>query len=394
MKVDVLVIGAGPSGCVASAYLHQQGLNVKVVEKTTFPRFVIGESLLPRCMEHFEEVGLLEALKAANFEIKRGARFLRDDIVCNFDFSDKHSEGWDWTWQVPRAEFDTILAKEVEKMGVTISFEHEVVAVDIADNGTSTTTIHDADGNPYQVEAKFIVDSSGYGRVLPRLLDLDKPSSIPEHSSIFGHVKDVNRPEGEEGTLITFDVLDKDTWFWVIPFSNGDTSLGFVGKNEFIDSFEGDTSERLKTMFKQSDYYYERFKDAPLLFEPKSIRNYSKAVTKFYGNGFVLTGNSAEFLDPVFSSGVTFATESALKSAKLISKQLKGEPVDWEEDYANYIKSGVDVFATYVKEWYTGNLQTLFSLQIIRKSKAKEMVVSILIRDNVLQMPILYLLEH
>ncbi|UPS92757.1 MULTISPECIES: NAD(P)/FAD-dependent oxidoreductase [unclassified Bizionia] len=360
MKVDVLVIGAGPSGCVASAYLHQQGLNVKVVEKTTFPRFVIGESLLPRCMEHFEEVGLLKALKAANFEIKRGARFLRDDIVCNFDFSDKHSEGWDWTWQVPRAEFDTILAKEVEKMGVTISFEHEVVAVDIADNGTSTTTIHDADGNPYQVEAKFIVDSSGYGRVLPRLLDLDKPSSIPEHSSIFGHVKDVNRPEGEEGTLITFDVLDKDTWFWVIPFSNGDTSLGFVGKNEFIDSFEGDTSERLKTMFKQSDYYYERFKDAPLLFEPKSIRNYSKAVTKFYGNGFVLTGNSAEFLDPVFSSGVTFATESALKSAKLISKQLKGEPVDWEEDYANYIKSGVDVFATYVKEWYTGNLQTLF----------------------------------
>tara|TARA_R110002012_G_scaffold322083_1_gene554838 strand:- start:17831 stop:19087 length:1257 start_codon:yes stop_codon:yes gene_type:complete len=360
MKVDVLVIGAGPSGCVASAYLHQQGLNVKVVEKTTFPRFVIGESLLPRCMDHFEEVGLIDALKAANFEIKRGARFMKGDVVCNFDFSDKHSEGWDWTWQVPRADFDTILANEVEKMGVNISFEHEVVAVEIDDNGSSTTTINDREGNPYKVEAKFIVDSSGYGRVLPRLLNLDKPSSIPEHSSIFGHVKDVNRPEGKEGTLITFDVLDKDTWFWVIPFSNGNTSLGFVGKNDFIDSFEGDTTERLQTMFKQSDYYHERFKDAPLLFEPKSIRNYSKAVTKFYGKGFVLTGNSAEFLDPVFSSGVTFATESALKSAKLISKQLQGKPVDWEEDYSNYIKSGVDVFSTYVKEWYTGNLQTLF----------------------------------
>mgnify|MGYP003108840895 CR=1 FL=1 len=360
MKVDVLVIGAGPSGCVASAYLHQQGLNVKVVEKTTFPRFVIGESLLPRCMDHFEEVGLIDALKAANFEIKRGARFMKGDVVCNFDFSDKHSEGWDWTWQVPRADFDAILANEVEKMGVNISFEHEVVAVEIDDNGSSTTTINDAEGNPYNVEAKFIVDSSGYGRVLPRLLNLDKPSSIPEHSSIFGHVKDVNRPEGKEGTLITFDVLDKDTWFWVIPFSNGNTSLGFVGKNDFIDSFEGDTTERLQNMFKQSDYYHERFKDAPLLFEPKSIRNYSKAVTKFYGKGFVLTGNSAEFLDPVFSSGVTFATESALKSAKLISKQLQGKPVDWEEDYSNYIKSGVDVFSTYVKEWYTGNLQTLF----------------------------------
>ncbi|MGY0391017.1 NAD(P)/FAD-dependent oxidoreductase [Bizionia sp. KMM 8389] len=360
MKVDVLVIGAGPSGCVASAYLQKQGLQVKVVEKSLFPRFVIGESLLPRCMEHFEEAGLLEALKLADFEVKKGARFLRDDIVCNFDFSDKHTDGWDWTWQVPRADFDYILANEVIKKGVDLSFEHEVVDVQIDADGVSRTTINDADGVPYHVEAKFIIDSSGYGRVLPRLLGLDKPSNIPEHSSIFGHVEDVNRPEGEEGTLITFDVLDKDTWFWVIPFSNGNTSLGFVGKNEFIDSFEGDTSERLKNMLKQSDYYYERFKDAPLLFEPKSIRNYSKAVTKFHGNGFALTGNSAEFLDPVFSSGVTFATESAIKSAKLITKQLQGDAVDWDVEYADYIKSGVDVFATYVKEWYTGNLQTLF----------------------------------
>src|SRR5690606_5954872 len=95
-------------------------------------------------------------------------------------------------------------------------------------------------------------------------------------------------------------------------------------------------------------------------FEPITIKNYSKAVTKFYGKGFVLTGNSAEFLDPVFSSGVTFATESALKASKLIAKELQGEVVNWKEDYEGYIKSGVDVFATYVKEWYTGNLQTLF----------------------------------
>ena len=360
IHIDVLIIGAGPSGCVAAAYLNNKGFNIKVVEKSVFPRFVIGESLLPRCMDHFEEVGLLECLKAANFEIKRGARFLRDDVVCNFDFSKKHTDGWNWTWQVPRADFDNILVNEIIKKGVDVSFQHEVVGVNIADDGASTTIVKDPDGNEYNIHAKFIIDSSGYGRVLPRLLDLEKPSTIPEHSSIFGHVKDINRPEGEEGTLITFDVLDKDTWFWVIPFSNGNTSLGFVGKNEFIDSFEGTTSERLQTMFKQSDYYYKRFKDAPLLFEPKSIRNYSKAVKQFYGKGFALTGNSAEFLDPVFSSGVTFATESALKVAKVLTKELRGETVNWEEDYANYIKKGVDVFATYVKEWYTGNLQTLF----------------------------------
>lgn len=359
-SVDVLIIGAGPSGCVSAAYLHKQGFNIKVIEKSQFPRFVIGESLLPRCMDHFEEVGLLDCLKARNFEVKAGARFLRDDIVCNFDFSKKHTEGWNWTWQVPRADFDNTLALELQKWGVDIQFQHEVVDVDIKDDGTSTTKVKDQHGNDYSIDAKFIVDSSGYGRVLPRLLDLDKPSSIPEHSSIFTHVKDLKRPEGREGTLITFDVLDKDTWFWVIPFSNGITSIGFVGKNELIDSYEGTSTERMKAMLKLSKYYNERFEDLDFEFDPVCIRNYSKAVKKFYGKGFVLTGNSAEFLDPVFSSGVTFATESALQSAKLIAKELNGENVDWETDYADYIKSGVNVFATYVKEWYTGNLQTLF----------------------------------
>ena len=360
IHVDVLIIGAGPSGCVAAAYLNNQGYDIKVVEKSVFPRFVIGESLLPRCMDHFEEVGLLDCLKAANFELKPGARFLRGDVVCNFDFSDKHSEGWDWTWQVPRADFDHILVKEIIKKGVDVSFEHEVTAVEIADDGSSKTTIKTKEGDTYTIHAKFIIDSSGYGRVLPRLLDLDKPSALPDHSSIFTHVKDVNREEGTEGTLITFDVLDKDTWFWVIPFSNGNTSLGFVSKTEYIDSFKGSNTERMKEMLKLSDYYYDRFKDVDFLFEPINIKNYSKSVKQLYGKGYALTGNSSEFLDPVFSSGVTFATESALMSAKLISKELRGELVDWEEEYSNYIKYGVAVFSTYVKEWDTGNLQTLF----------------------------------
>src|SRR5690606_1407455 len=172
--IDVLIIGAGPSGCVAAAYLNNQGCKIKVVEKSVFPRFVIGESLLPRCMDHFEEVGLLECLKEAKFELKPGARFLKGDIVCNFDFSNKHSEGWDWTSQVPRADFDYILAKEIIKKGVDVSFEHEVVDVNINEDGSSKTTVKTKEGDTYTIHAKFIIDSSGYGRVLPRLLDLDK----------------------------------------------------------------------------------------------------------------------------------------------------------------------------------------------------------------------------
>ena len=360
IKVEVLIIGAGPSGCVAASYLNNQGRNIKVVEKSKFPRFVIGESLLPRCMEHFEEVGLFSALNEYGFEKKPGARFMRDDVVCHFDFSIKHTEGWDWTWQAPRADFDTVLANELVKKGVDISFEHEVVNVEFDEDGASKTFIKDEKGELYCVEAQFIIDSSGYGRVLPRLLGLDKPSTMPEHSSIFTHVKDIKRSPGDEGTLITFDVLDKDTWLWVIPFSNGDTSIGFVGKTDYIESFEGDTTTRLKDMLRLSDYYYERFKGIDFKFEPICIKNYSKSVTQLYGKGYALTGNSAEFLDPVFSSGVTFATESALKAAKLITKELNNETVNWQIEYSDYIMKGVNVFSTYVKEWYTGNLQTLF----------------------------------
>ena len=358
-NVDVLIIGAGPSGSVAAGYLHNKGLSIKVVEKNKFPRFVIGESLLPRCMHHFEEVGLLDALNEKGFEVKGGARFLRGDSVCDFDFSKKHTDGWDWTWQVPRADFDKTLTDTLEAKGVDIAFEKEVIGVDF-EGSISTTTIKDVYGELSTVTAKYIIDSSGFGRVLPRLLNLDAPSQIPKHSSIFTHVKEINRPEGKEGTIITFDIVSLETWLWVIPFSNGTTSIGYVGPTEYLESFEGSNTQKLQQMMKLSDYYFDRFDGLEYEFEPRMIKNIAKSVKQMYGEGYVLTGNSAEFLDPVFSSGVTFATESAITAAKLIARDLNNEPVDWEVEYSDYIKGGVEVFSTYVKEWYTGNLQTIF----------------------------------
>jgi len=357
--VDVLIIGAGPSGCVSASYLANNNINVKIVEKVKFPRYVIGESLLPRCMDHFDEVGLLDVLKKQNYEIKRGARFLRGDEVCNFDFSKKFTDGWDWTWQVPRSHFDNVLAEETQRKGVTIDFENEVIAVEF-DGSKSITTVKDIHGNEKHIHANFIIDASGYGRVLPGLLNLKKPSSLPKHSSIFTIVKDINRPEGEEGTLITFDVVGLEVWLWVIPFSDGTTSIGFVGPTEFINSYKGNSTEMLEEMLNMSDFFRERFKGVPHLFEAKIIQNFSTAVKQIYGNGYIITGNSGEFLDPIFSSGVTFATETGLLAAKLVARIIKGEAVDLEKEYVEPVQYGVDVFTSYVNEWYSGNLQKLF----------------------------------
>lgn len=359
-KVDVLVIGSGPSGSIASAYLHKKGLKVIVVEKSKFPRFVIGESLLPRSMEHFEEVDLLDCLKKQHFQKKKGARFIRNDEVCNFDFSKKFTKGWDWTWQVPRADFDKTLTDEIQKKGVEILFENEVIDVQFDETGNSITKIKDKTGNTSTIKAKFVIDSSGYGRVLPRILDLEKPSKLPKHSSIFTHIKDIRRPEGKEGTLISFDIVKPDVWLWVIPFSNGKTSIGFVGPTEFINTYKGTPYEMLNEMLKLSKYYNDRFCDLETEFEPKIIQNFSKSVKRLYGKGYVLTGNSTEFLDPIFSSGVAFATESSLLAAKLVAKELLGDNVNWEREYSVYINKGVSVFTTYVNEWYTTTLQSIF----------------------------------
>ncbi|RNA61269.1 NAD(P)/FAD-dependent oxidoreductase [Chryseobacterium nematophagum] len=359
--VDVLVIGAGPSGCVSSSYLKKNNINVKVVEKTKFPRLVVGESLIPRVMDHFDEAGLLPALQTVGFEKKLGARFLRGNEVCIFDFSNKFGEGWDWTWQVPRSDFDHILAQEVINKGVDLEFETEVI--DIKFDGTnSITTVKSKDGEAKEIHAKFVIDSSGYGRVLPRLLDLEKPSKLSPHSAIFSHVKDSNREEGTEGTLISFDIIETEVWLWVIPFSNGNTSLGIVGPTEYIEKLleNKNTAHALKKAISLSDYYIKRFGNIEFLFEPKHLKDYSCSVKNLFGDGFALTGNASEFLDPVFSSGMAFATESGMLAAKLALKQLNGEKIDWQKEYADYILYGVDVFTTYIKEWYTGNLQELF----------------------------------
>ncbi|SFJ48060.1 NAD(P)/FAD-dependent oxidoreductase [Myroides guanonis] len=358
-NIDVLIIGAGPSGSVAASYLHKMGVSVKVVEKTKFPRIVVGESLIPRVMDNFDEAGLLPALLEYDFQKKEGARFIRGKQICHFDFSDKFSEGWDWTWQIPRADFDKAITDEMQRKGVDIAFETEVLNIDF--EGTkSIVTVSDINGNTRTIHANFLIDASGYGRVVPRQLKLEAKSKLSPHSAIFTHVVDTNRLEGEEGTMISFDILETTVWLWVIPFSNGNTSLGIVGPTDYIDSLGDDTREALQKAIQLSDFYIKRFGDIPFIFEPRKLSNYSVSVEKMFGNGYVLTGNSTEFLDPVFSSGVCFATESGLLAAKLAHKQIQGINVDWKAEYADYINEGIDVFTTYIKEWYTGNLQELF----------------------------------
>ncbi|MBT1711111.1 tryptophan 7-halogenase [Fulvivirgaceae bacterium PWU5] len=359
-QIDVLVIGAGPAGSIAAAMVQKAGLSVRVVEREKFPRFVIGESLLPRCMEVLEDAGLLDAVKAKNFQQKFGAKFMRGEDIFDFNFTEQFTQGWTWTWQVPRADFDQTLIAEVQRRGVPVSFETTVTGITFRDDESSVTTVTHADGSTEQLSARFVIDASGYGRVIPRLFNLDKPSSLDPRKAVFAHVHDIHRHEFDEPNRIVVVMYAPGVWVWIIPVSPTVTSMGFVGSFDFFHSTPGDLATQYKTLIQAHPYLQKRFGDAPWVFEPRKLEAWSGTTTSFFGKGYVLTGNVTEFLDPIFSSGVMFATVSSHRAATLAVRKLKGEAVDWEKEYTGVLQQGVDTFRTYVMAWYDGTLEKIF----------------------------------
>lgn len=352
-QFDVAVIGAGPAGSVASALLRKKGYQVCVLEKQHFPRFVIGESLLPHCMEMLEEAGFADAVRAEpGFQLKNGAAFSWGSRYTEFDFTDKFSDGPGTTYQVRRAVFDKILIGEAAKQGVEVRFGHGVTAFDNSGD-FARLNIETDTGKRYELTAKFVLDASGYGRVLPRLLNLETPSHLPPRQAHFTHIDDnITNPKFDRNKiLITTHPQHRDVWIWLIPFGDNRCSVGVVGTP---DKLVGESETVLKKFVYECPMLNEILDKAVWEndFPFRSIQGYSANVKSLHGRHFALLGNAAEFLDPVFSSGVTIALHSAKLAADLLAKQLKGEAADWQTEFAEPLMIGVDTFRTYVDGWY------------------------------------------
>ncbi len=357
--IDVLIIGAGPAGAAAAAILQREGIRPLMVERQYFPRFVIGESLLPCCMNLLEEAGLLDCLKRQGFIQKNGAVFHQDGAMCNFDFSAQFTTGWRYTWQVPRDQFDKALADEVASRGVEILYGHSVEAAEFPDSHAAIT-VRQPDGKQRTITAKFVLDCSGFGRVLPRLLNLEEPSHLPLRESLFAHVTGDIRPEGREEGKVWACVHPAGAWSWIIPFSNGRTSVGVVAKPEFFASYPEEPEARLRAILSTDPSAGPRLANMKVVFGPQRMSGFSRAVKHLHGSRYALVGNATEFLDPIFSSGVTLALASGNRAATVLARQLHGEPVDWQAEYSDYVMHGVNVFRAYVDAWYDGTLQEVF----------------------------------
>ncbi|MEQ7919658.1 NAD(P)/FAD-dependent oxidoreductase [Xanthomonas sp. WHRI 1810A] len=355
---QVVVIGAGPAGAIAAALLKRQGHDVLVIERQLFPRFSIGESLLSHCLDFVEEAGMLDAVHAAGFQLKNGAAFAWGERYSAFDFGDTFSGGKPTTFQVQRAQFDKVLADDAERQGVEIRYQEEITAVDF-DAPQPVLQVRRLDGSDYRIQAGFVLDASGYGRVLPRLLDLEAPSGFPIRQAVFTHVEDRIDDESfdRDKILVTIHPDMRDVWFWSIPFSNGRTSVGVVASAERFNAQPKDLDACLQAFIEQTPSLKRVLKNAVWDTPARTLGGYSANVKTLHGKGFALLGNAAEFLDPVFSSGVTIAMRSASMAAGLLHRQLTGETVDWDTEFAIPLKRGVDTFRAYVESWYDGSFQ-------------------------------------
>ena len=382
LSTQVVIIGAGPSGSIAASLLHKKGIDVRVIEKSVFPRFSIGESLLPACMEVIEQAGMSEAVADANFQFKDGAAFRKNGVYTAFNFEDKFSAGPGTTFQVQRGAFDKVLADTAEAQGVTIDYQHELMGINFTEDST-ILEVQVLDGERYQLEAKYVLDGSGFGRVLPKMLDLEEPSSLPPRKAIFTHINDYI-PEADTDLeydrnkiLISVHPTNPDVWYWLIPFSKGVSSFGVVGEPKFFESYPQDKIAAIKQLAMEEPGLAEILAHAEYPNPAGEIGGYSANVKHLATDKYALLGNAGEFLDPVFSSGVTIAMKSAQFAVECVEKQLNGEKVDWERDYADPLMVGVNTFRTYVEGWYSGTLQDVIFYQD-PNPKIKQMVCSIL----------------
>ncbi|MGD0143616.1 MAG: NAD(P)/FAD-dependent oxidoreductase [Rhizomicrobium sp.] len=378
-RIDVAVIGAGPSGSVAAAYLAARGYSVEIVERVHFPRFSIGESLLPQSMAFLEEAGLLDCVIAAKFQHKNGAVFRRGTEELSLDFREKTTAGWGTTFQVRRDLFDQTLAQAAADKGARVTFGEEVIRFTPGAEGV-TMQVRNESGAEREIAARFALDASGFGRVLARLLSLDRPADFPVRKAVFCHVRDNIADEtfDRNKILISVHPHNSSIWYWLIPLADGLSSVGAVGPEADLAAAGPNSQTQLFNLVGEAERMNGLLAHAEQIRPAGTISGYACSVEQLFGPGFALLGNAAEFLDPVFSSGVTIALKSAILAGQVLHRKFNGEPVDWMTEFEQPLKIGIETFRAYVEGWYDASFQNIIFSQPKQPTDVKRKIIAVL----------------
>jgi flavin-dependent dehydrogenase len=318
---DVLVIGGGPAGSTVSALLAGRGRDVVMLEKSRHPRFHIGESLLPLNMPLFERLGVAGEIKAIGMP-KYGAEFVSDwhDRPVHVDFANAWDRSFPSTYQVRRSEFDQILFRNAAKKGARTLEDCRVTRVDFHARG-ATVAARLEDGSEHRWNTRFVADASGRDTFLANQFGSKRRSADNNTAALFGHFTGAKRLPGKiEGNISLF--WFEHGWFWFIPLSDGATSIGAVCSPRYMKSRRTDPRQFLLDTIALCPPLAERLRDAIPASPVTATGNYSYTAGHGAGRNYLMLGDAFAFVDPVFSSGVLLAMQSAFSGADTIETCL------------------------------------------------------------------------
>ncbi|HEY2589753.1 MAG TPA: tryptophan 7-halogenase [Tepidisphaeraceae bacterium] len=335
MTYDVVVIGGGPGGATVATLVADAGHKVLLVERGRFPRFHIGESLMPETYWTFKRLGMLPKMKASPFVKKYSVQFTnasgKDSAPFYFDEMNPHE--CSQTWQVVRSEFDQMMLANAAEHGVDVWQEANVqdVIFEPAENDTlprATGVIVNRKGEPsVRVNAKVIVDATGTSALLSKKLGIREPDPKLRKASLFAHYKGARRDPGKnEGATLVLSTANQDGWFWYIPLPDDVVSVGVVGDLDRLITHRESPEQTLDEEVKSCRGLDGRMTSATRVSPVHVLSDFSWRANRCAGEGWVLIGDAFGFLDPIYSSGVFLALKSGEMAADAINEGIaKGD---------------------------------------------------------------------
>lgn len=356
---DVVVVGGGPAGSTVSTLLAQQGVKVRLYEREKFPRFHIGESLIPETYWVFKRLGMLDKMKKSPFVKKFSVQFVNaaGKESAPFYFHDNKPHECSQTWQVIRSEFDTMMLNHAREHGVDVVQPGRVLEVLFEGDRAVGVRAQDENGKEHTVHAKVVVDASGQSTMLQNRFKLRLWDPVLNKGAIWTYWRGAYRDTGrDEGATLVIQTTNRQGWWWYIPQHDNTISIGVVGPFDYLFKGRGTHEQVYEQEVASCPALQKRLVGAERATGYFATKDYSYRSKQVAGDGWVLVGDAFGFLDPLYSSGVLLALKSGELAADAIAEGLTRGDTSAAQlgRWGDMFNKGVDRMRRLVCEYYDG----------------------------------------
>jgi flavin-dependent dehydrogenase len=360
---DILVIGGGPAGCTAATLLCQRGYKVTLVEKDRFPRFHIGESLLPMNLPIFERMGVLDAVREIGV-LKYGADFSQPGDGSDYNvfyFDEALGDSPEHAFQVKRADFDQVLIEHCRDVGVHVLEETRIIRCVSQKGNVQKVEAVDRDGKEKTWQARFVIDASGRDTFFSSTNRWKRRNPRHASAAVYAHFRGVKRRPDKENGNISIYWFDKG-WVWLIPLDDELMSIGAVCSPEYLKTRERELDDFLWQTLVSFREIAKRVSGAEQVMPAEATGNYSYLSERMSGPGFVIVGDAYAFVDPIFSSGVYLAMSSAEEAVPVAEAWISGNGIRYwwaVRRFERRVKRGISTFSWFIYRFTSPAMRTL-----------------------------------